>query len=132
MKHYINEAGEVFGYLDDGSQDHFITQDMRLMTENEFMAYKESLNNIINIPSTCTPAQGLVALFALKSITKDDIYLAIETIADPISRYTARIGLESSTLWSRESATMAIVSGLLNLTNQDLNELFTYANTISI
>ncbi|SNT29130.1 hypothetical protein SAMN06265795_12253 [Noviherbaspirillum humi] len=38
MKHYINAAGGLFAFEDDGSQDEFITDDMRLATEAEIAA----------------------------------------------------------------------------------------------
>lgn len=78
-------------------------------------------------PSVCTPAQGLIALYAFKGITEADITGAIERIADQAQRYTAQIGYTRATTWERESATMQALAALLGLTEEDLDALFTYA-----
>ena len=41
MKYYKNENNEVYGYEDDGSQDHLITNDMTAITEAE----ADAINN---------------------------------------------------------------------------------------
>lgn len=83
-------------------------------------------------PTYCTPAQGLVALFAVKQITEDDLLAAISQIPDPVEQYTAKIGLQRATLWERQSQTMQNMAALLGLTEQDLDELFEYATTVSV
>lgn len=85
-----------------------------------------------SIPSSCTPAQGLVALFAVKGITEDDILAAIGQIADPVQQYTARIGLQRATSWERTSPTMQAMAALLGLTEQDLDDLYTLAVTVVV
>lgn len=84
------------------------------------------------IPSSCTPAQGLVALFAVKGITEDDVLAAIGQIADPVQQYTARIGLQRATTWERTSPTMQVMAQLLGLTEQDLDDLYTLAVTVEV
>lgn len=84
------------------------------------------------VPQVCTPAQGLVALFAVKQITEDDLLAAINQIPNPVEQYTAKIGLQRATLWERQSNTMQNMAALLGLTEQDLDELFEYATTVSV
>lgn len=83
-------------------------------------------------PTTCTPAQGYVALYALKSVTKQMLYEAVDQIPDPVQKYIAQIGLEHTSEWRRESATMRAVAQLLSLTEQDLDDLFAYAAGVEI
>lgn len=83
-------------------------------------------------PESCTPAQGLVALFAVKGITEDDVLAAIGQIADPVQQYTARIGLQRATTWERTSPTMQAMAALLGLTEQDLDDLYTLAVTVVV
>src|SRR5574344_1149858 len=78
-------------------------------------------------PVSCTPAQGLIALYALKQLTEQDILDAIGLIEDPVKRYTATIGYQRATTWERSSATTAVMAELLSLTDEDLDELFAYA-----
>lgn len=81
---------------------------------------------------SCTPAQGLVALYAIKNITEADLLAAIDGITDPVARYTARIAFARATEWRRDSQTMQTLAALLSLTEFDLDELFTYAVTVNV
>lgn len=84
------------------------------------------------VPPSCTPAQGLVALFAVKQITEDDLLAAIAQIPDPVQQYTARVGLQRATSWERESQTMQSMAALLSLTDEDLDDLFEYAAGVRV
>lgn len=83
-------------------------------------------------PTTCTPAQGLVALFALKQITEDHVLEAIAQIPDPVQQYTAKIGYQRATNWERNSPTMQAMAQLLQLSEEDLDALFTHAVTVQV
>ena len=83
-------------------------------------------------PTTCTPAQGLIALYAIKQITEQDILDAIAQIPDPVQRYTAIIGYQRATAWERGSATMATMAQLLGLTEAGLDDLFAYAAGVEV
>lgn len=83
-------------------------------------------------PSRCTPSQGLVALFALKNITEDHVLAAIGQIPDPVQQYTAKIGYQRATTWERNSPTMLAMSQLLQLSEHDLDALFTYAAGVNV
>lgn len=83
-------------------------------------------------PTTCTPAQGLIALYVLKQTTEQDILNAIAQIPDPVQRYTATIGYQRATAWERGSATMQTMAQLLGLTDEDLNNLFAYAAGVEV
>lgn len=83
-------------------------------------------------PLSCSPAQGLVALFALQRITEEDVLEAIGQIADPVQQYTARIGYQRATSWERTSPTMQTMAQLLQLSESDLDELFTHASGVNL
>ena len=84
------------------------------------------------MPQVCTPAQGLVALYALQAITEDNVLSAIAQIPDPVQQYTAKIGYQHATTWERNSPTMQATSQLLQLSDQDLHALFTYAAGVNL
>lgn len=84
------------------------------------------------IPTSCTPAQGLVALYAVKGITEADVNAAIAAIPDPVQRYTAQIGFQRATVWERGSATMQAMAVLLGLSDADLDALFVFAAGVLI
>ena len=83
-------------------------------------------------PQACTPAQGLIALYALQSITEEDIATAIAAIPDPVQRYSAQIGYTRATTWERSSATMQAMAALLGLSESDLDALFVYAGGVAL
>ena len=83
-------------------------------------------------PTVCSPAQGLVALFAIKQITEDDVNATIAAITDPVARYTAQIAFARATEWRRDSASMQQLATLLELTEADLDALFAFAVKVAV
>lgn len=83
-------------------------------------------------PQQCTPAKGLVALYALKQITEDHVLDAIAQIPDPVQQYTAKIGYQRATSWERASPTMQTMAQLLQLSEQDLDDLFSHAANVNV
>ena len=83
-------------------------------------------------PTSCTPAQGLIALYALKQLTEQVILNAIAQIPDPVQRYTATIGYQRATMWQRDSATITTMTQLLGLSEEDLDALFAYAVGVEV
>lgn len=84
------------------------------------------------LPQQCTPAQGLIALFALKGITEAQLDGAVGSIADTTMRYTAQIGLKRATTWQRDSATTRTMAALMDLSDADLDRLFAYAAEVQV
>ncbi len=87
---------------------------------------------VITPQQTCSPAQGLVALFAIKQITEDDVNTTIAAITDPVARYTSQLAFARATEWRRDSASMQQLAALLGLTESDLDALFAFAVTVAV
>ena len=83
-------------------------------------------------PSVCSPAQGLVALFAIKQITEADVNATIAAITDPVARYTSQIAFARATEWKRDSVSIQQLSALLELTESDLDALFEFAAKVTV
>ena len=83
-------------------------------------------------PSVCSPAQGLVALFAIKQITESDVNATIAAITDPVARYTSQVAFARATEWKRDSVSIQQLSALLGLTESDLDVLFEFAVTVAV
>lgn len=83
-------------------------------------------------PIICSPAQGLVALFAVKQITESDVNDAIAAITDPVARYTAQVAFARATEWKRDSVSIQQLSALLGLAESDLDALFEFAVTVAV
>ncbi|KFJ10415.1 hypothetical protein DR66_2787 [Delftia acidovorans] len=84
------------------------------------------------VPESCTPAQGLVALYVLRGITEDALNSTIEAIEDDALRYTTRIGFARATEWRRRSPSIVLMGELLSLSAADLDALFTHAVTVEV
>lgn len=84
------------------------------------------------VPQSCTPAQGFIALYAIKGVTEQDILDAIESIPDPVQKYTVKIGYQRAITWERQSASMQAMAALLSLSPQDLNDLFSHASGVQV
>ena len=86
-----------------------------------------------NLPmQVCSPAQGLVALFAIKQITESDVNTTIAAITDPVLRYTSQIAFARATEWRRDSVSIQQLSALLGLTESDLDALFEFAAKVTV
>ena len=83
-------------------------------------------------PTVCSPAQGLVALFAIKQITESDVTATIAAITDPVLRYTSQIAFARATEWRRDSVSIQQLSALLGLTESDLDALFEFAAKVTV
>lgn len=83
-------------------------------------------------PTVCSPAQGLVALFAIKQITESDVTATIAAITDPVLRYTSQIAFARATEWRRDSVSVQQLAALLGLTEADLDALFEFAVTVAV
>ena len=83
-------------------------------------------------PSVCSPAQGLVALFAIKQITEADVNATIAAITDPVLRYTSQVAFARATEWRRDSVSIQQLATLLGLTESDLDALFEFAVTVAV
>ena len=83
-------------------------------------------------PTVCSPAQGLVALYAIKQITESDVTATIAAIPDPVARYTTQIAFARATEWKRDSASIQQLAALLGLTESDLDALFEFAVKVTV
>ena len=83
-------------------------------------------------PTVCSPAQGLVALFAIKQITESDVNTTIAAIPDPVARYTSQVAFARATEWRRDSVSIQQLSALLGLTESDLDALFEFAAKVAV
>ena len=83
-------------------------------------------------PTVCSPAQGLVALFAIKQITESDVNTTIAAITDPVARYTSQVAFARATEWRRDSASIQQLAALLGLTESELDTLFAFAVKVAV
>ncbi|MDE2415248.1 MAG: hypothetical protein KGM60_10865 [Comamonadaceae bacterium] len=95
-------------------------------------AARQEASAVPAMPRSCSPAQGLVALYVLKGITEDRLLEAINGVPDAQARYAARIAMTRAGEWHRDSASLQGLAQLLGLSDADLDALFELAATVNV
>ncbi|MBC7201947.1 MAG: hypothetical protein H5U29_00290 [Pusillimonas sp.] len=131
MNYYKDNQNKVFAYESEADRIKYAKVELTPISEQEAMEIANPPTPA-PVPTTATPAQGLMALYQLKGITEDDIEAAIAGITDPAERYTAQIAYRKTTVWEKDSPSMQSIGALLQLTEQDFIDLFTLAPTIKL
>ena len=99
------------------------------MTEQEAVDWLASISEIDNTPQVVTMAQARKALI-LGGVSITSVNAAIATIADPVERQLAETDWEYSTTVRRDSALVNLIAPLLDLTEDDVDELFVLADSL--
>lgn len=76
-------------------------------------------------PTVVTRAQGKAAL--IQAGLWDDVLAYVDAIADPTQQALARVALDDTAEWRRDSPFLATAAAALGLSDQDLDGLFVAA-----
>lgn len=117
MKLYKNQAGKVFGFEIDGSQDHLIAEDMVKMTDQEVAEHLAPEPGQINAVSM---RQARLALDANGHLSQ------VESAVSGMSK-AAQIEWEYASTVERGSALTQVMIDTLGLTAQQTDDLFIQA-----
>ena len=79
-------------------------------------------------PTVVTRAQGKAAL--IQAGLWADVLAYVDAIADPTQQALARVALDDTTEWRRDSPFLATAAAALGLTDQQLDDLFVAAAAI--
>ncbi len=79
-------------------------------------------------PTVVTRAQGKAAL--IQAGLWDDVLAYVDAITDPTQQALARVALDDTTEWRRDSPFLATAAAALGLTDQQLDDLFVAAAAI--
>ena len=80
------------------------------------------------VPQHVTRAQGKAAL--ITAGLWDDVLAYVDAITDPTQQALARVALDDTTEWRRDSPFLATAAAALGLTDQQLDDLFVAAAAI--
>ena len=133
-KYFKNDAGDIFGYLMDGTQDHVISDDLVPLTKDE-------VDRIVNPQNYMT--EELKAELALKTMPVlkrrqfrltlvmngydlKQIESLIDSIEDPMQRTIAQIEWQDATDFERTNPTLLMIAGLLGLDTGAVDQLWEY------
>lgn len=120
MKYFQHTGGRVFAFEADGSQDHFITADMRPMSQAEVDAHLAPPPP--TVPTSVTNAQGKAALIIMGKDTA--VETIIDNIVDPTERKLAWNDYNNRLTWERSNARLQAIATAAGL---DLDAMFTLA-----
>jgi hypothetical protein len=123
MNYFKSPSGDVFAYESDGSQDAYIRPELVPMTPEEVDAHLNPPT-----PAVVTRAQGKAAL--ISAGLWDDVLTYVDAIEDPTQQALARVALDDTTEWRRDSPFLATAAGALGLSDEDLDGLFVAAAAI--
>lgn len=130
MKYY-RKGSEIYGYEEDGSQDHLIEKDMIMLTE-------EDKDRLINPQKYLTASQQYhMYLQSLKPLTRkqfklvlldsgllDDLETSISSIENTLDKKRIEIEYTESTEFVRTSESVKTMFALINQTEEQINELW--------
>ena len=126
MKYYKAPNGDVYAYESDGSQDDYIQPDLVPMTPEEVGAHLAPPP--APIPQVVTRAQGKAALIGAG--LWDDVLAYVDAIEDPTQQALARVALDDTTEWRRDSPFLTDAAAALGLSETQLDDLFVTAAAI--
>lgn len=93
------------------------------------LSQEEIAQRLPQPPSTCTPRQLRIALIR-SGISLSTIEAQIDAISDPVQKEIARAEWEYALEIKKEHPLVGMIAGALNLTEQQINDIFVLAVTL--
>ncbi|EYT17853.1 hypothetical protein [Acinetobacter sp. 1000160] len=131
MKYFKHINGEVYAFELDGSQDHFITNEMQKMTKSDidrhlypenYLTEDEKKAAYLNSLRPLTRRQFMLTLVEFE--LDDQIKTAISEIADIKQRKKIEIEFNDGQSFERMSESILFMANLLQLDENRVNELW--------
>lgn len=131
MIYYKNKTGEVYAYETEEERDEWGAPELVEMSEAEVDAH---LNPPPppppTVPEQVSRAQGKAALIAAGLWS--DVLAYVDAITDPTEKALAEVALDDTTHWRRDSPTMQSISTALDITSEQMDDLFISASKINL
>ncbi len=131
MKYFKHINGEVYAFELDGSQDHFITNEMQKMTKSDidrhlypenYLTEDEKKAAYLSSLRPLTRRQFMLTLVEFE--LDDQIKTAISEIADIKQRKKIEIEFNDGQSFERMSESILFMANLLQLDENRVNELW--------
>lgn len=125
MKYYkLND--EVYAFEADGSQDDYIKPDMVLMTQAEVDEHLKVV--VLPLEQTLPPlTRRQFKLALLHAGLTSQVEQLISEIPDPTEKAILEIEYNEATEFIRTSSSIKYMCNLLDLTDEEVNNLWEYA-----
>ena len=137
MKYFKNPTGEVYAFEADGSQDDLITDEFVAMSADEIDRHLNPQNYLSD------EEKELLRLAQFQSLTRRQFKLAllennlletveqtINAIEDPTLKTRIQIEYNESERFERINESVQYMLGFLNLTAEQVDEMWHYAMTL--
>lgn len=131
MKYFKTNNGEVFAFKADGSQDSFITSDMKKMTKAEtdrhlnpekYLSEEEKYKSYLDSLIPLTRRQFMLCL--VENDLDESIETAIASIEDNKQRKLLGIEFKDSQVFHRTGEAVIKIFELINLDDAAINTLW--------
>lgn len=128
MRYYKSPNGDVFAYETEAEREEWGAPELVEMTPAEIEAHLNPPPGPEPVPEQVTRAQGKAAL--IQAGLWDDVLSYVDAIEDPTQQALARVALDDTTEWRRDSPFLATAAAALGLTDKQLDDLFVAAAAI--
>lgn len=133
-KYFKNSAGEIFGFLEDGTQDQVISDDLLPLTPSEVDQIMSPQNYMSEDQKAELALKAMPALkrrqfrltLVMNGYDLKQIESLIDGIEDPIQRTIAQIEWQDATDFERTNPTLLMMADMLSLDVDAVNELWEY------
>ncbi|MDA3440024.1 hypothetical protein MJ046_06680 [Acinetobacter bereziniae] len=134
---YFKKNGEVFAFESDGSQDELITKDFVKMTKSEvdrhlnpekYLSDDEKRKIFLSTLTPLTRRQFKLAL--LENDLLEKVESTIDNIPDLQLRKRMQIEYSESIEFQRQSESVLLMCGMLELSEDQVDQLWQYAMTL--
>ncbi|MCW1386440.1 hypothetical protein OLN67_06800 [Acinetobacter baumannii] len=137
MKYFKNQNGEVYAFEADGSQDDLITDDFVAMTADEIDRHINPQNYLsdeekeqLRLAQFHSLTRRQFKLSLLESNLLETVEQTINTIENPIMKTRIQIEYNESERFERSNESVQFMLGILNLSAEQVDEMWTYAMTL--
>lgn len=125
MKYYKLD-NQVFAFEADGSQDDYIKPEMVLMTESQVDEHLKA--EVLPLEQTLRPlTRRQFKLALLHAGLTSQVEQLISEIPDPTEKAILEIEYNEATEFVRTSSSIKYMCNLLDLTDEEVNNLWEYA-----
>lgn len=137
MKYFKKNDGEVYAFESDGSQDEFIADDMKQMTDEEvdrhlypekYFSKAEKYQLYLKTLHPLTRRQFMLTL--VENDLDEKVESAIANIEDAKQRKKISIEYKDAQSFERFSESVLSIAALINLDEKQLNTLWENAMTL--
>ena len=134
---YFKKNGEVFAFESDGSQDELITKEFTKMTKTEvdrhlnpqkYLSDDEKRKIFLSTLTPLTRRQFKLAL--LENDLLEKVESTIDNIPDLQLRKRMQIEYSESIEFQRQSESVLLMCGMLELTADQVDQIWQYAMTL--